>query len=213
MYNIVRRAGWGLVIVAAVAGLAGCIQPDTPPVPTATVPSGVSSPPGGQEIVSQPVTSWPEVERFVQSRGQTPGNLQVWYEQPRDTDRLQGFSYTSVGEMPCTGFLLTAFTNGIWQPVNGALLCAAQPGIQALASVRLFATSAGAPYTIVFGRVEDPAISAVAVIYNDGSTQNVNTFMGGFLLVKPGIFSANVITAIDALGNTVIDNISQSEAS
>jgi hypothetical protein len=38
----------------------------------------------------------------------------------------------------------------------------------------------------------------------------VNPVQGGFLILKPGVVSASVITAIDALGNTVIPNIPQS---
>ncbi len=219
MYNLIRWVGVSLALIGV---LAGCIQPVDETEPGAT-PTGVGAAPAAAPVTDpdagvaeQPpaTSSYPEVEQFIQSRGQVPGNLQVWYQQPLDSDRLYGFSYSIVGGLPCAGFVLTALTQGVWQPVNGALLCAEQPAIQALASdARLFATSDGGFYTVIFGRVEDPTISSVAVIYNDASTQNVNIFMGGFLFVKPGVFSATLITAINAEGYTVIDNIPQTEAS
>ncbi|MBN2304947.1 MAG: hypothetical protein JXQ72_10740 [Anaerolineae bacterium] len=208
MYNNIAR--WaGLVVLVVV--LAGCIQPAKDDAGPDGATNPPVAPPQGADGAQLPAGY--AAQQFVLSRGHTPDNLQVWYEQPSDFDRLQGFSYTNTGGIPCAGFLLSAFTNGVWQPTNGALACASQPVIQVLASVGLFATSSGTPYTIVFGRADDPAISAIGVVYSDGSNANTPTVTGGFLLVKPGIVGANVITAIDSLGYTVIDNIPQTGAS
>ncbi len=155
-------------------------------------------------------TTDPTVEQFVLSRGQTPNGLQVWYSSPLGPDRLQGFSYSGADGLPCAGFLLTSFTNNVWTPTNGALICAQQAGTPALAGVTFIATTDGAFYTIVFGRVDNPAVTAVAVIYSDGTNQPVSPSMGGYMLVKPGTLGVNTITAIDVQGNTVIPNIPQS---
>ncbi len=205
MYNTIGRFGLGSVLTIIV--LAGCIQPTHEGTITATAPAGAVSVP--VQPAAGGVPSWPMIEQFIRDRGNTPNNLQVWYEQPRDPDRLQGFSYSSANGSPCVGFLLTALTNGVWQPSYGAQICAPQPDGQALAGVTFFPTSDGAVYTIVFGRVADPSISAVAVMYADGSNQTVNPFMGGFLLVKAGVHSATTITAVNAEGYTVIANIPQ----
>jgi hypothetical protein len=217
----------GLVIV-----LAGCIQPisntdltktaNAPflpltqaaaPVPT-NPPVITSAPPvnpGGAVATPPPsAQSFPVVAQFILDRGQAANNLSVWDERPLGPDRLAGFSYANANGLPCAGFLLMAFANNVWVPNNGALICAAQPGTEAQAAVTFVLTSDGQPYTIVFGRVDNPAVSAVAVVYSDNTSQTVNPVMGGFLLLGPGVVGVSVITAIDALGNTVIPNIPQS---
>lgn len=225
----VRRLG---VVIGLVVLLAGCIQPvsntdltktavapfapltqaaapapTNPPVVAATTPpptasAGVSTP--------APAQTEPFVAQFIQGRGDMPNNLVVWDERQLGADLLSGFSYNNLNGLPCTGYLLMALTGGTWQPNNGALVCAQQPGTQALSAVTFFLTSDGQPYSIVFGRVDDPAVSAIAVVYSDNSSQTVNPIQGGFLVLKPGVVSVSVITAIDALGNTVIPNIPQS---
>jgi hypothetical protein len=203
--------------------LAGCIQPDKtaePPTPTiqpggivplAQTPPGVVPTTGSVPTGVQP--SFTVIDQFIRGRGETPADLQIWYEQPRGPDQLHGFSYTNANGLPCAGFLLTALVNGTWTPNNGAILCAPQLGVNGLASVLLFATTDGQPYTIVFGRVEDPSVTAVAVIYSDSTNQSVAPFLGGFLFVKEGVLGVNTITAINSEGNTVIPNIPQSPAS
>ena len=203
---------------------AGCIQPVStgdltktaigpgmgPVVVPSTVPGSVASQPtlavGG---ASTPIPS-SAIGQFIIGRGDTPNALQMWYDQPLVADQLQGFSYTGANGLPCAGFLLLAMVNGVWQPNNGALACTPQAGSNALAAVTFIAASDGQVFTIVFGRVDDPTISAIAVVYNDGTDQRVSPFLGGFLLVRAGVVSANVITAINAQGNTVIPNIPQS---
>jgi hypothetical protein len=220
------------VVLGLVVVLAGCIQPvsntdltktavapyvpltqaavptpTNPPVVVATTPPpaapvGVSTP--------APVQSEPLVAQFIRDRGDTPNNLVVWDERQLGPDLLSGFSFGNLNELPCTGYLLLASANGAWQPNNGALVCAQQPDTQALSAVTFFLGSDGQPYSIVFGRVDNPAVSAIAVVYSDNSSQTVNPTQGGFLVLKPGVVSVSVITAIDALGNTVIPNIPQS---
>ena len=204
-----RRLGIGSALIVLV--LAGCIQPVDENTITATAPAaGAPGPvqPTGPDAAAGGAT-WPMIEQFIRDRGNTPNDLQVWYEQPREPDRLQGFSYSTASGNPCVGFLLTALTNGVWQPSYGAQICAPQPILQALAGVTFFPTSDGAVYTIVFGRVADPTVSAVAVIYDDGTNQTTNPVMGGFLLVIPGVHSATTITAVNEEGYTIIPNIPQ----
>lgn len=187
-----------------------------PVAPAIAGPDAAAQPgaPATSAAVAPPSGSVPVIDQFLLGRGESPGNLQVWYERQLGTpDYLYGFSYTGANGLPCAGFLLTAPVNGVWQPNNGALACAPQPGIPALASISLFATTDGQPYTIVFGRVEDPAVTAIAVVYADGSNQTVEPFLGGFLFAAPGLLEASVITAINQQGNTVIDNILQVPAS
>lgn len=201
--------------------LAGCIKPASQQSATATPgvsqPTAYTVPPaGGAPVVnSAPTTNAapavdPAVEQFVLSRGQTPNGLQIWYSSPLGPDRLQGFSYAGADGLPCAGFLLTSFANNTWTPTNGALICASQAGTVALAGVTFIATTDGAFYTMVFGRVENPTVTAVAVVYSDGTNQPISPSMGGFLLVKPGTLGVNTITAVDMQGNTVIPNIPQS---
>ena len=133
----------------------------------------------------------------------------MWYEQPRDSDRLQGFSYQTEQGLRCAGFLLTSVVNAVWQPTYGAQICAQDVANQALAGVTFFPTSSGAIYTIAFGTVVDPSITAIAVVFDDGTNQTVTRVQGGFLVVRPGVSGVTTITAIDAEGFTAIDNIPQ----
>lgn len=207
-----------LLVVASGIFLSGCIKPvteeATPGAPTMTPganqqPAVVQSP----VSVAGAVSSQALVQQFIAGRGDSPGNLLVFYDQPRGPDQLAGFTYTNVSGASCAGFLLTAMINGVWQPNNGAILCAQQVDMPAAASVSLFATTDGQPYTVVVGRVTDPTISAIAAVYDDGSNQVETPVQGGFLLVKPGISAAQIITAVNQEGNTVIDNIPQLPAS
>jgi hypothetical protein len=220
------------VVISLMLALAGCIQPvsntdltktavapfvpltqaavstpTNPPVAVATTPPPAA--PVGASTPT-PVQSVPLVEQFIRSRGDMPNNLLVWDERQLGPDLLSGFSYNNLNGLPCTGYLLMASANGAWQPNNGALVCAQQPDTQALSAVTFFLASDGQPYSIVFGRVDDPSVSAIAVVYSDDSSQTVNPVQGGFIVLKPGVVSVSVITAIDALGNTVIPNIPQS---
>lgn len=222
----------GIALLVGVV-LVGCIQPVSdeelaailtstvitytptlPPSPTypaiATSPPVATVPPA--QVSPQPTTvavsANPVIEQFVRDRGYTPNNLEVWDQRTIGPDQLYGFSYTNQNGEPCVGFLLTALINGGWQPNNGGLSCGTA-GTPAVAGVTFFSLSDGQPYTIAFGRVDDPAVSAVAIVYQDNSTQSTNLTQGGFMFLKPGVAGASVITAIDAFGNTVIENIPQ----
>ena len=213
-----RKSLWGWLAVALLGGglLAGCIQPvsNADLTQTALAPYAAFATPTGAAREAGGVVATPApdalVGQFIASRGQTPASLQIWYDQLREPDRLQGFSYTGAGGVPCAGFLLTALLNGVWQPNNGALVCAESPAAEALAAVTFFLTSDQQAYTIVFGRVLDPTVTAIAVQFSDGNSQQATPQAGGFLLVRPGVAGANVITAINAEGNTVFPNIPQS---
>lgn len=213
-----RQSLWGWLAVALLGGslLAGCIQPVSnadltqtalAPYAAFATPTGVAREAGGAVVTPAPDAL---VGQFIASRGQTPASLQIWYDQPQEPDRLQGFSYTGADGVPCAGFLLSAYLNGVWQPNNGALVCAESPVAEALAAVTFILTSDEQAHTIVFGRVLDPTVTAIAVQFSDGESQQVTPLAGGFLLVRPGVASANVITAINAEGNTVFPNIPQS---
>jgi len=205
------------------AGLTGCIQPvsntdltQTALAPFAAINTPIVTPVGANPAGSVANGGVPTpaplamILQFLQSQGDATTELQVWYDQPQQSDRLQGFSYSAISGSPCVGFVLTAFVNGFWQPNNGARVCAESPGVEALAAVTFFLTSDGQPYTIVFGRVENPAVSAIAVMYDDDVSQQANPLKGGFLLLRPGVVGVRVITAVNAEGNTVIPNIPQS---
>ncbi|MBP8972905.1 MAG: hypothetical protein KBH93_03425 [Anaerolineae bacterium] len=213
-----RKWLWGGLAVAllGVGLLAGCIQPvsnadltQTALAPYAAFPTATSALPDGSRTEATPAPD-ALAGQFIASRGQTPASLQIWYDQPHQPDRLQGFSYTGAGGVPCAGYLLVAQVGGAWQPNNGALVCAGSPETEALAAVTFFLTSDQQPYTIVFGRLLDPSVTAIAVQFNDGTSQQTTPQAGGFLLVRPGVAGANVITAINAEGNTVFPNIPQS---
>jgi hypothetical protein len=204
--NLVRALGLAILVVVL---LSGCIKPVPEQTVTATVPFAAANPPTGAVNGVPTQAPFVIVEQFILSRGDRPTDLQVWYDEPRDQDQLQGFSYTSQRGVPCVGFLLTALTNGVWQPNNGALACAQTPDAEAVAAVTFFPTSNGQPYTIVFGRVQNTSVTAIAVEYEDGSNQTGTPVEGGFLLLKPGVLAVNRITAINAQGYTVIENIPQ----
>ena len=210
-----RGARWwiGILIVGL---LAGCIQPveqeptsgpESAPVQPSGADSAAPAPPAGDSASLLPV-----VEQFIRDRGEEPGGLQTWPEQPLGPDQVRGYSFTNAAGVPCVGFLLTSVTDGLQQPINGALVCAPAPDVTALASVWVFLTSDGQSFTLVFGRVEDPTVSAIAVVFSDGSNRTVNPSLGGFLVPQPGIMDVNVVTAINAEGNTVIAEIPLSPA-
>lgn len=226
MHNKIIRWLVGAICLAITLG--GCIQPtsNTDLTKTAVAPfipltQAVGAVPTNPVIVptnpavapvstAVPASSLPLIDRFIRDRGDMPNNLVVWDERLLGVDRVAGFSYVNLNGFPCAGFLLSASTSGAWQPNNGALICAPQPGIEAQSAVTFFLTSDGQAYTIVFGRIDNPAVTAIAAIYDDNSSQTVNPSMGGFLILKPGVASVLVITAINAQGNTVIPNIPQS---
>jgi len=201
-----------LLLLGLVIGLPGCIQPDA--TPTATFSPGVVNPPA---VVSSPPpamippTAAPIgdvalVTQLIYARGDTPANLVVWYDSPLGPDRLQAFSYTNQNGAKCAGFLLLAFPGGIRQPQNdnGAKGCEAQTGQNALVGSSVIVTSDGQPHTIVVGRVVDPAVTALAAQFSDGTTETANPIDGGFLMVKAGLAQVINVTAIDILSNTVI---------
>jgi hypothetical protein len=208
----IRRLNWPVALLAVAALASGCIQPvsttdltRTALAPFAVVPTTTSI------VVPAGATPSPAllIEQFVRSRGEQPNGLQVWYDQPQASDRLQGFSYVRADGAPCVGYLLSTAANGVWQPNNGALVCADSPAAEAFAAVTYFLTSAGQPTTIVFGRVMNPNATAIAVVFNDGTSLQTAPLGGGFLVVRPDVVAATVITAINAEGNTVIPNIPQ----
>ena len=210
---------WRIVAVVftilMMALMAGCIQPanDTTPTPAlGGAAPGLGEAAGGPALdgaAAPAAPGYPQIEQFIRDRGHTPSQLVVWYEQPREPDRLQGFSYQTDLGSPCAGFLLTSFVNNVWQPTYGAQACAADAASEALAGVTFFPTSAGEVFTVVFGRVTDPAVSAVAVVFDDGTNQTITPAQGGFLVVRSGVHSVALITGIDAEGYTVIENIPQ----
>lgn len=228
----------GVVLVLSVV-VTGCIQPQTETeltqqalatmytnTPTIMVestnpPPAATSPPVGVAPTNPSVQPNPQptaasdpntatVAQFVQSRGDVANNLAVWDQRALGPDQLYGFSYTNMAGLPCTGFLLTALVSGVWQPNNGGVVCAPQPGTAALAGVTFFLTSDGQPYTIAFGRADDPTVSALGIVYEDGSSDSMSSLNGGFLFIRAGVAGVQVITAIDSLGNTVIPNVPQS---
>ena len=212
------RMLWGGLAVALLGAglLAGCIQPvsntdltQTALAPYAAFPTATSPLPDGSRTEGTPPPN-ALVSQFIASRGQTPASLQVWYDQVLGPDRLQGFSYTGADGLPCAGYLLLAQAGGAWLPNNGALVCAESPQTEALAAVTFFLSSDHQPHTIVFGRVLDPTVTAIAIQFNDGTDQQTAPLAGGFLVVQPGVAGADVITAINAEGNTVFPNIPQS---
>ena len=210
-----RGARWWIALMI-VGLLAGCIQPvETEPTPGAQ--SAPVQPAGPDSAVPAPAVGdsaslTPVIEQFIRDRGEAPSNLQTWPEQPLGPDLVRGYSFTNAAGAPCVGFLLTAVAGGLQQPINGALVCAPAPDVTALAGVWVFLTSDGQSFTLVFGRVDDPSVSAVAAVFSDGSNRTVNPSLGGFLIAQPGIVDVNVVTAINAEGNTVIANIPLSAA-
>ena len=167
MRDFPRGARWWIVVVV-VGLLAGCIQP-VEPEPTPGAQNAPVQPPGADSAVpaapaGDSASLLPVIEQFIRDRGEEPGNLQTWPEQPLGPDQVRGYSFTNAAGASCVGFLLTAVADGLQQPINGALLCAPAPDVTALASVWVFLTSDGQSFTLVFGRVEDPTVSAIAVV-------------------------------------------------
>lgn len=207
-----RWLRWLIVVLAWVAVLSGCIQPVSTVELTRTALAPYALMTTSPSFVpARDITPAPQmmVEQFIFSRGEQPNGLQVWYDQPQAFDRLQGFSFTGVTDVPCVGYLLSTAANGFWQPNNGALVCADSFTTEAFAAVTYFLTSNGQPTTIVFGRVLNPAVTAVVVLFNDGTSLQVAPQAGGFLVLAPNVVAATTITAINAEGNTVISNIPQ----
>lgn len=208
----VRPLSWLAALLVVITMISGCIQPvsNTDLTQTALAPFAVV-PTTTAIVVPAGATPSPTllIEQFIVSRGSQPTGLQVWYDQPQAADRLQGFSYTRLDGAPCAGYLLSTAANGVWQPNNGALVCADSSAAEAFAAVTYFLTSTGQPTTIVFGRVTNPDATAIAVVFNDGTSLQTAPQGGGFLVVRPDVVAATVITAINAEGNTVIPNIPQ----
>jgi hypothetical protein len=236
VYNIVRRAR--LVVVLSVAlVLAGCIQPiaevdqtktavvltygpsmptplpttqpqvpvSNPTQPPVVIPTAVSAPVSPQGTV--------QVQTFLQRRSILANGLTLWYDMPQRADYLKGFSYTDAANNPCAGFVVAALIGGGWQATeSGAVVCAAQPTADAVAASFLFLTSDGQPHTIVFGRVQNPAVAAMNVLFDDGSSQTVAVISGGFLVVKEGVAGATMVSGLDAQQTIIMPNIPLSPA-
>jgi hypothetical protein len=218
VYDKTRWGGFGVILLTFV--LSGCIKPDSAtktPGGTPTFGAQVVQPtpyvagptPFSPAVTSggaPPVTNTAFVDQFIRARGDTPTNLQVWYGAAQGPDQLYGYSYLSATGQSCTGFLLTPIVGGVEQPsLNGAQVCGAAP----MAGLAFPLTSDGLLYTLIFGVVNDPTITAVAVVYSDGNYQTVSPMMGGFLIIRPGVLGASTITAVNQQGNTVIPNIPQ----
>lgn len=218
-----------MILMLIVLGLVltGCIQPISEVDQTKTMQATLGFfPVSGQSptfIASTPIpgpntgdvaaaTAVPQlpaqVTQFISGRGDVSANLQIWYDAQRGIDRFVGFSYTgSAG--PCAGFLVLASANGAWQLTeSGALYCA--PTADGFAANTFVLTSDGQPNTIVFGRVEQAAVSVVQVVFDDGSTEVVSVTSGGFLIVKSGVTSPTSVIGADGQGNIVLPNIQHS---
>ena len=197
--------------------LSGCIQPEIAvhqtetaqaPLLVPTAPPTPAAPPAiSQQATALPPSGMVVAEQFIRQRGDLPNALLVWHEGPLGPDHLLGFSYTGMAGTPCSGYLLLAYQNGVWLPTNGTAVCAPQPEVTAQSAFTFILTSDGQPYTIVFGRVQAPSVTAVAAVYDDGGAFNAQVVGGGFMLVRPGVSGPTALTAIDALGNTVIATI------
>ncbi len=218
MRKRVHKLLWGGMLTAVLA-LSGCIQPDIvqkwqtetaqavimPPTAPPALFTAPAPPPSS--ATSLPPSAMAVADQFVRQRGDMPNGLLVWHEGPLGPDHLLGFSYTGAAGTPCSGYLLLAYQNGVWSPNNGATACAAQADALAQAAFTFILTSDGQPYTVVFGRVQNPSVTAVAALYDDGGTFSASVVGGGFMLVRPGVAGPTALTAIDALGNTVITTI------
>ncbi len=215
MRKRVHKLVWGGTLGIALV-LSGCIQPNivekwqtetvqavrmppTAPPAVFTVPAPPSS-----AATSLPPSAMVVAEQFVRQRGDVPNGLLVWHEAPLGPDHLLGFSYTGMAGTPCSGYLLLAYQNGTWAPNNGATACASQADAVGQAAFTFILTSDGQAYTVVFGRVQNPSVTAVAALYDDGGTFSAQVVGGGFMLVRPGVAGPTTLTAVDALGNTVI---------
>lgn len=227
VYNRVRRA-MSLILIGLGLVLTGCIQPISEVDQTKTMqatlgfsPVSVQSPtfvaataiPDSSEptATAAPQPQLPaQVAQFISNRGAAATNLQIWYDAQRGADRFVGFSYAgSAG--PCAGFLVLASVNAAWQLTeSGALYCAPTPTTDGFAANTFVLTSDGQPNTIVFGRVEQAAVTVIQIVFDDGSTEVVTVSSGGFLIVKPGVTSPTSVIGADAQGNIVLPNIPNS---
>lgn len=217
----VHRPRIGLCLIVIIGALlAGCIRPDEveQPVATPTLPSAPAVEPleapvptlSSGEPVSPPLAVDPLtlIAQFIQRRGDVPSNITIWTDQRLEPDQLQAFTYSGAAGEPCAGFLLSAVPGT--PSDNGAVACAEDLAAGAFAGVTLFLTSDGQPYSIVFGQVFDPTVSAITVIYTDGSSASAPPVQGGYVLVTPGIAEVSAIIGVDPAGNTVIPNVPQS---
>lgn len=237
MYNIVRWAKL-VVLLSMVLVLAACIQPleeveqtqtanallygtpiPTPlPITQPSVPGVSPTQPPLTNPTAVIVPAGPQgtaqVIQFLQRRGIFANGLTLWYDQLLRVDYLKGFSYTDAVNNPCAGFMIAmqdAF--GGWQATEtGAVVCADQPAVNAVVATFLFLTTDGQPHTIVFGRVQNPSITAVRVQFDDGSSQTASVSLGGFLVIKEGVAGATTITGLDAQQNVILPNIQPSPA-
>lgn len=221
-----RRASLSLLILGT-SLIAGCIQPaeeqpaSTPTSPPAAgevqAPPAEVGPPTKIPTLSsgEPITEPPAaVDRatliieFIQRRGDSPSNLNIWTEQQLGPDVLYAFTYSGAAGELCAGFLLSAIPG---QPAdNGALACADDPSVGVFAGTTLLLTSDGQPYSITFGQVFDPTIAAITAVYTDGTSNQTQPIEGGYLIATPGIVELSDITAQDPAGNTILSQIPQS---
>ncbi len=215
MRKRVHKAVWG-VVLGGVLALSGCIQPNivekwqtetaqaVSQPPTAAPAPFTPPPPSSGSATSFPPAAMAVADQFVRQRGDVPNGLLVWHEGPLGPDHLLGFLYSGALGTPCSGYLLLAYQNGVWLPTNGTTSCAPQPDVVAQAAFTFILASDGQAYTIVFGRVQNPSVTAVVAVYDDGGTLSGQVVSGGFMLVRPGVAGLAALTAIDAQGNTVI---------
>ncbi|MCD4684452.1 MAG: hypothetical protein K8S97_00760 [Anaerolineae bacterium] len=179
------------------------INPTQPPVTNPTAVSVPASPQGTAQVL-----------QFLQRRGIYANGLMLWYDQQQRADFLKGFSYTDAANNPCAGFVIAAQdAYGGWQATeSGAVVCATQPTANAVAASFLFLTSDGQPHTIVFGRVQNPSVTLVSVLFDNGSSQIVSVTSGGFLVVQEGVAGATTVNGLDAQQNVILPNITLSPA-
>ncbi len=227
MYNRVHR---GLLVSVCLLALvlAGCIQPidevdqtktaqatmgfapvSLPTQTPATQPATSPAETGMDVATVTPVPEVPQqVEQFVRLRGDMPNDLALWGDQLRGPDRLVGFSYTGAAGVPCVGYLLLTSADGGWRATDsGALTCAQATPVETLAANTFILTTDGQPNTLVFGRLQDPAVTQVQVTFDDGSSESGPVASGGFLVIKPGVASPTAIAGLDAQGNPVLPDI------
>lgn len=212
-----RRASLSLLLLGT-SLIAGCIRPvEEQPATTPTSPPAAAetqAPPATLPTLSsgEPITEPPAaldvatlITEFIQRRGDTPSNLNIWTEQQLGPDLLHAFTYTGASGELCAGFLLSAVPGA--PSDNGALACADDPGVGMFAGVTLLLTSDGQPFSITFGQVFDPTIAAVTAVYTDGTLNQTQPIEGGYLIATPGIAELSDLTAQDPAGNTIISQI------
>lgn len=222
-----RRVRLSLLIVVT-SLIAGCIQPaEEQPATTPTSPpaaAGEAQAPLAESALpteiptlssGEPITEPPAavdaatlVTEFIQRRGDSPSNVNIWTERQLGPDLLHAFTYSGAAGELCAGFLLSAVPG---QPSdNGALACAEDPGLGVFAGVTLLLTSDGQPFSITFGQVFDPAIAAITAVYTDGTINQTQPAEGGYLIATPGIVELSELTAQDPAGNTILTQVPQS---